>query len=262
MRKSKILAKLRAGQSPKFGMLGHFIPPYIAHAAHAGYDGIWLEMEHRPMEAREVQALLAFCHLYDIDCLVRPPTKEKAQLYRFLEDGATGLIIPHVTGLEMARDLVSMTKFPPLGDRGYEGRGLESHFATSNAGDRQTLIQHANRETLLLIQIETLPALEQTEEIAALEGVDGLFIGPADLGIRLALLPEESRPSIEAIMERVNAACQQHGKFWGSMPRSLAEVAAFHAYGARLIPWQNDLAMLAEALQQRSRELDEVFQRG
>ncbi len=100
MRNSKILAKIRAGKPARLAMMGHFIPIFVAHAANLGYDGIWLDLEHRAMDSREVQAMLAFFHLYDIDCMVRVPTREKGQLYRYLEDGATGLMIPHVSDVE------------------------------------------------------------------------------------------------------------------------------------------------------------------
>lgn len=107
MRKSKILAKVRAGQPARLAMMGYFIPAFVAYAAKLGFDGIWLDMEHHNFDDREVQSILAFFHLYDIDCLVRPPTREKARLYRYLEDGATGLIIP-----------MSMMPLPPTTDCG------------------------------------------------------------------------------------------------------------------------------------------------
>ncbi len=105
MRKSKTLAKIRAGEVARFCCLGHFIPAYIRHAAHFGYDCIWLDLEHRCIDDREVQALLAFFHLFDIDCMLRAPTFEKTRLYRYLEDGATGLMIPHVSTPEKAATL-------------------------------------------------------------------------------------------------------------------------------------------------------------
>ena len=80
------------------------------------------------MSDREVQTLLAYFHLFDIDCMLRAPTLEKTRLYRYLEDGATGLMIPHVSTADKARLLVDAVKFPPLGDRGLDGPGLESDF--------------------------------------------------------------------------------------------------------------------------------------
>src|SRR5690348_3421663 len=96
MRKSKLLAKLHNGTAPKICSLGHFLPFFVCSAAHFGYDAIWLDLEHRTMGDREVQALLAFCHLYDIDCMLRPSTTERNRLYRYLEDGASGVLIPFV----------------------------------------------------------------------------------------------------------------------------------------------------------------------
>ncbi|MDX2258253.1 MAG: aldolase/citrate lyase family protein, partial [Hyphomicrobiaceae bacterium] len=175
MRKSKVRHKLREGQPALLAMLGHFLPPFVAYAAHAGYDGLWLDLEHRPMDAREVQALLAFCHHYDIDCLVRPPTREKGELYRYLEDGAAGLIMPHVADAETARSIVDKVRFPPLGDRGIAGFGFETNFGL----DAGSLTAHANEETLLIVQIETVEGVANVDAIAAVAGVDGLYIGPA-----------------------------------------------------------------------------------
>ena len=93
--------------------LGHFIPAYIALAAQARYDCIWLDAEHRAFSERELQTLLAYFHQYDIDCMLRVPTLEKTRLYRYLEDGATGLMIPHVSTVEKAQALVDAVKFPP-----------------------------------------------------------------------------------------------------------------------------------------------------
>lgn len=75
-------------------------------------------------QAREVEALLAFSHLFDIDIMLRPPTLEKTRLYRYLEDGAAGLMIPHVSTAGKAKMLVDAVKFPPLGDRGLDNAGL------------------------------------------------------------------------------------------------------------------------------------------
>lgn len=97
MRKSKILAKIRAGKVARVCSTGSPIVMYPALAAHFHYDGIWLDAEHRVWDAREADAMLARHHAADIDCLWRPPTKEKNALYRLLEDGATGLMIPHVS---------------------------------------------------------------------------------------------------------------------------------------------------------------------
>ena len=194
--------------------LGHFIPAFVAHAARAGYDCIWLDLEHRAMDPRQVEALLAQFHLHDIDCMLRPPTREKARLYRYLEDGAAGLMIPHVNTAEEARQLVNAVKFPPLGDRGIDNAGMDSDYLRNP--DVFAYAEAANRETFLTVQIETPQAVENCEEIAAVEGVDAIFVGPGDLGFRYKWAGDEDGSQLEAAFERVAAACAKHGKAWGS----------------------------------------------
>jgi 2-keto-3-deoxy-L-rhamnonate aldolase RhmA len=253
MRKSKALAKLRQGKPILLAQMGYFIPPFVAHAAHAGFDAIWLDMEHRAWDDREVQALMPYFHLYDIDCLIRPATREKAPLYRYLEDGASGLIIPHVSNVDTARDLVSKVRFPPLGDRGIEGNSLETNF-----GIETGIADHANDETLLIVQIETLEALRNVEAIAEVEGIDGLYIGPGDLGLRMAQEPEANRLSIEEVMQRVAAACARNGKAWGNMPQVETMVEAQVALGAQLLVWGADITYLRAGLRTHAADLRRI----
>jgi len=111
------LERLRKGKLARATLLGHYIPGFLFHAANNDYDCIWLDLEHRAMSELQVQALLAYSHTFDIDVLVRPPTREKVALYRYLEDGAAGLLIPHVSTPEEAEELATAVKFPPLGER-------------------------------------------------------------------------------------------------------------------------------------------------
>ena len=213
MRKSKTLARIRSGETVKVCCLGHYVPGFVALVARAGYDCIWLDLEHRAFEVREVQAILGYCHIYDIDCMVRPSTREKASLYRYLEDGATGLMIPHVNTVEEAKALAQSVKFPPIGDRGLDNAGLDSDFNANP--DNQEYAKLANSETFLMLQIETPTAVENCEEIAAVDGVDILFVGPGDLGLRLTQAGDDDSSELEASHVKVAAAAKKHGKAWG-----------------------------------------------
>ncbi len=254
MRKSKTLAKLRADAPVRMCALGHFIPAYIRHAAHFGYDCIWLDLEHRAMDDREVQALLAYFHLFDIDCMLRPPTLEKTRLYRYLEDGAAGLMIPHVSTAEKARMLVDAVKFPPVGDRGLDGAGLDSDFILAG-GEGYT--DEANRETFLVVQIETTEAVANVEEIAAVEGVDGLFVGPGDLGLRIR--KTETELTLDAAIEQVAAAAKKHGKAWGCPGGSADKVKELRSQGAQLIAYGGDFRAFMQMLERSSSELNEIY---
>jgi len=257
MRQSKTMEKLRAGKPVRMCALGHFIPSYIRHAADAGFDCIWLDTEHRTFERRELQTLLALFHLFDIDCMLRADTKQKTRLYRYLEDGASGLMIPHVSTAEQARDIVQSVKFPPIGDRGLDGAGMDTDFALAG-GPGYT--DEANAETFLVIQIETPMAVENVEEIAAVEGIDGLFVGPGDLGLRLSKL--ETDMTVESAIEKVAAVAAEHGIAWGCPAMSRENLEQRFRQGAQLLNHGGEFMTLKNMLAANAAELDEVYQDG
>lgn len=254
MRRSKLLQKSRAGQPVYFAQMGYVVPPLIAYTAHEGYDAIWLDLEHHAMDDRELQAIMAFCHYYDIDCIIRPPTKEKGRLYRYLEDGAAGLMIPHVHTADDVRAIVDKVRFPPLGDRGMEGFGFEANFGL----DVGTLATESNGETALIIQIETPEAVQHVAEIAAVEGIDGLFIGPADFGLRNQYLPPQDQLDIHAVMEKVAIAAEANSLVWGSYAVAAETIEAQFAMGAKLLVWGQDFLLLKEGFSRCRADLDRI----
>ncbi len=254
MRKSKVLAKWRSNRFARFCAMGHVLPFFIRYAAHYKYDGIWLDLEHRNLDNREVQHLQALCHLYDIDCMIRPPTVQRGRLYRYLEDGASGLMIPFVSDAEMARQIVSATKYPPLGNRGLDGAGLDCSFGGDSWRPGSTYIADANRETFIVAQIETPAAVANAEEIAAVPGIDALFVGPSDLGLRL-----DADPAIEMDVDEavalVAAAADKHNKVWARTASSINEVDKYRRQGAKMVPHGGDFALI-NILKNASEELD------
>jgi 2-keto-3-deoxy-L-rhamnonate aldolase RhmA len=258
MRRSKTLAKLRAGEPARICNLGVYSPAFVRHAAHFGFDCIWLDLEHRAMDERHVGALLAFCHLYDIDCMLRTPTREKTRLYRCLEDGATGFMVPHVTTSQDAHCLVQAVKFPPLGNRGMDGAGFDNDF---NVLETEGYPEQANRETLLVVQIESPAAVDNADSIARVEGVDGLFIGPGDLGLRLRHARDGSL-TLEQAIEKVAAAAAQHGKAWGMPVASVEKMREHYRGGARLLAHGGDFMAILNMLKESAAHFDEALGSG
>lgn len=256
MRKSKVMAKWRSGRFARFCGLGHVVPFFVTHAAHRGYDGIWLDLEHRAMGTREVQMMLAMANANDIDCMVRPPTTERTRLYRYLEDGATGFMIPFVSTPEIAREIVRSTKFPPLGNRGLDGAGLDCRFSLDASAPGNTYVEDANRETFIVAQIETPEAVQNAEAIAAVDGIDLLFVGPGDLGLRLGL--EKDGMSVDEAVTEVARASEAQGKGWGRTAGSVEEIERYVGMGARMIPWGADWS-LTKVLADCETELDSVL---
>ena len=278
MRKSKMLKKFRSGGFARVCGLGHYLPFYIRYAANYRFDGIWLDLEHRAMDAREVQAIIMMCLHNDIDCMVRPPTLERTKLYRYLEDGASGFLMPLISDPKMASELVQSVKYPPLGNRGMDGAGLDGDFGISVWNPQSTYNADSNRETFLICQVETLQAVANAEEIASIDGIDGLFIGPADLSLRIAhqsTHPQSSRAAMngakdqsssasrspnmtmEKAIDTVAAAVQKHSKLWGITAGSVEEIKRFRGMGAQMVPWGGDFSLM-NVLKGCSEDLDEV----
>jgi 2-keto-3-deoxy-L-rhamnonate aldolase RhmA len=209
-----------------------------------GFDCIWLDLEHRSFNDREVQSLLAYCRLYDIDCVVRPSVTQPAKLYHYLEDGATGLMIPHISNEAQARAMVHAVKFPPLGNRGLDGAGFDCDYILSGGPDYTRI---ANQETFLLVQIENIEAVENVDAIASVPGIDGLFVGPGDLGLRLQ--HAETSLTLDEAINRVAAAAKRHNIVWGCPMLAIEQMKDLTARGARLVSHGNDLIALKNYLE-------------
>lgn len=255
MRKSKVVAKLRNNEFARICALGHFLPFYVRYAAHYRYDGIWFDLEHRAMDDREVQGILTLCQKYDIDCMVRVPTLERTRLYRYLEDGASGLMIPFMSTPEIAHQVVDAAKFPPVGNRGIDGASLDGDYGIDVWSPETTYFTEANDQTFIVGQIETPEALENLDKIASVEGIDLLFIGPADLGHRLSV--SETNVTLADAIEQVADAAARHGKAWGITAGSPEDIARYRERGAQIVPWGGDFSLM-KVLEQCSADLDRV----
>lgn len=243
MRKSKTLARLRNNETVRMCCLGHFVPAFVRHAAHFGFDCIWLDLEHRHIDHAEVMTLLAHSHLHDIDIMLRAPTLEKTRLYRYLEDGATGLMIPHVSTPEKAQMLVDAVKFPPLGDRGIDGAGLDADYMLNGR-----YVEEANQETFLVVQIETPEAVANVDAIAAVPGVDALFVGPGDLGLRLK--HDTGNLTLESCFEDVAIACAKHNTAWGTPVATREVLRERQAQGGQLLVHGGDFGAIMKMLEE------------
>lgn len=256
MRRSKVLAKIRSGQVARICCTGSPIAFFPAIAAHFKYDGIWLDAEHRVWDPREAETMLGRHHAADIDCVWRAQTKEKNGLYRLLEDGASGLMIPHVGSAAEARALVTAMKFPPLGDRGFCGGGRDASYWIGKPDD---YTDAANLETFLVAQIETPDALAQVDEIAAVPGVEVLFLGPGDMSLRLGCTPAVSDPVMMDVQRKISAACRKHGKTWGRPVGSAADAKTIIELGAQFVVLGSEFGALHAHLSDCAAQFDSVL---
>lgn len=256
MRSSRIRSRLKNNQVARIACLYYPTVMMPAHAAQAGFDALWLDNEHNTWDRREIQRMLSLHHLADIDCIVRTGSRTPTELYRLLEDGATALLIPLVNSREEARALVQAVKFPPIGQRGVDGAGLDNGFGLNG---REGYFDAANRETLLIIQIESPEALAVIDQIASVPGLDGLFIGPGDLSLRLNCPMDWAHPAMSQAQACVAAAAAKHGIAWGRPARTAEDIRSLAALGGRLIAHGSDYGAVSQMLPQFGARFNEAL---
>ena len=242
MIKSKALEKLRAGDFVRTAIVTRVTEPWLAEfIGRAGYDLIWLDMEHRDFDYGVVAPMALACRATGIDLMVRILKTGYSSPMRVLEAGANGIMVPHCRSAAEARQWVEWTRFHPLGARGYDGAGPDADFALV---EPTTYMKHANQQTFLVLQIEDRDALEHVDQIVAVEGVDALFVGPADLTISFGVPFQFTHPDVQKAIDRIANAAAKAGKWWG-MPTGTAEATQQAlSRGARIVTGGNDHMIL------------------
>jgi 2-dehydro-3-deoxyglucarate aldolase/4-hydroxy-2-oxoheptanedioate aldolase len=253
MRSNTIKTLLAAGKVPLGTFVFEFHTSGIARiVAEAGADFIVFDMEHTGWSVESIRGLIATARCTTAIPLVRVPATEYDFIARILDVGAMGIMVPMVESAEQARAIVAAAKYPPLGRRGAAFGVAHDDYT---GGDIVEKIASANREGLLLAQIETAAGLKNVDAIAATPGIDVLWIGQFDLSISMGIPGQFANPELIAAMDRVVAACQKHGKFAGIMAPDLATARDFLRQGFRMISYSGDLWVFQAALRQALSDL-------
>jgi 4-hydroxy-2-oxoheptanedioate aldolase len=195
-------------QGPQLGLAVMYPSPGVVERIGPDWDWIWLDGQHGQLGYSELLNLVRACNLIDRPALVRVAGHEAGSISLALDMGAAGVIVPCVDTPAQAATVVKAAKFPPLGNRSYGGR-RPIDLAGRGYSDS------ANEDTLLVVQIESPGAVENADEIAAIAGVDALFLGPDDLMLRrsYAVNAPRDKEALGADMEAVVAACRRHNKY-------------------------------------------------
>jgi 4-hydroxy-2-oxoheptanedioate aldolase len=210
-------AALRAGRLTKVFALGQFCHPKLVElvAYLGGYDGIWLDQEHAGLSIAQIEDACRAARAVGLDTFVRLPATDYATVMRVLEAGAGGVMASMVRSVREARDLIRWAKFHPRGERGVNGTGVDGRFGLMKSLD---YFAYANENVLLSVQMEHIDAVNVVEEIAALEDLDFLFVGPADLSQSLGIPCQWEHPELWRAIERVAAACRHVNRPWAILP--------------------------------------------
>jgi len=205
--------RLRDGQWQVGLFAGLAGPVSMEILAGTGFDWLVIDAEHTPNNPATVMAQLQAAAPYPVQMLVRPTSHDATLIKQYLDAGAQTLLVPLVDDAAQARELVRAVRYPPDGIRGVAA-SLSRAARWTGIKD---YVRHANQEICLVVQVETRAGLENLDAILAVEGVDGVFIGPADLAASLGHLGDAGHPEVRAAIDdtlpRITAAGKAAGIF-------------------------------------------------
>lgn len=244
MNKNAFKQRLCSGE-PMTGVWLSLASPYVAElVATAGFDWLLLDGEHAPNDLTSLLAQLQAIAPYASAPVVRPPQGDTVLIKQYLDIGVQNLLIPMVETAEQAAEVVAATRYPPEGIR-----GMGSFLArASRWGQIEDYLNRADEEICLILQLESPLALANLEAIAAVEGVDGLFIGPADLSAAMGHRGNPGHPEVRAAIDDAIARIQVAGKSAGIITFDEAEARGYLAAGCGFVGVGVDALVLAEGL--------------
>ena len=252
VRENPVKRKLAAGKTSIGLIVGEFTTTGIGRiAAGAGADFVMFDMEHGGIDIGATKNILSAARSSGIVPLVRTPSTGYHLISQPLDAGAIGVMVPMVESAEQARLIVASAKYPPVG-----GRGVGVYYPDDlEPGGLAATLAKANDELLLIAQIETAAGVEHVEEIAAVDGIDLLWIGHFDLTTSLGTPGEFWNAAHTAAVDRVFEACRRHGKSVGTMANDAADGLALAEKGFTAFAF-NDAMLFSAALRESVRELE------
>jgi len=231
---------LRAGKA-QIGLWSSLSSSYTVEViAGAGFDWILLDMEHSPNDLESALAQLQAAAPYPSHPVVRVPWNDMVSIKRLLDIGAQSLLVPYVSTADEARAAVSYTRYPPAGVRGVAGTTRATRF-----GRVRDYAKRAQEEICLLVQVETQQALDNIEAICAVEGVDGVFIGPADLHASLGYTGEVANPKVKPLIDSAIQRIRKAGKAPGILTSNEADARHWLQCGGLFVAVGADVGILA-----------------
>ena len=232
MRPNRVKQKLAAGGTA-YLVSGLEAPDAIDLFGPVGFDGAWLEGEHGSVDFGDIPDLTRACDLWGMTSVLRVNSNQQSLIYRSLDRGAQGIVVPHVNTREEAENVVEGGKFAPQGQRGLftsrQGIGVEDYFSV------------ANDQTLLIVLIEDIIAVENLDQILEVDHIDVFFVAPSDLAATMGLIGQLDHPEVQSTIDETLARIQKRGRVAGTLANN-ANVARYSAAGVRCFltstaPW-------------------------
>lgn len=241
---------LKAMSGTKSAKLGHFIvefaTPGIGHILKsAGCDFVLFDLEHSGFGFETVKSAIRYFEAADLPAIVRVPSLEYHHIARALDMGAEGLMLPMVGNADQVRKILSSMKYHPLGSRGVALQVSHDRYRPGAVAEK---LADANRRTTLFCQIETVEGVDNADEMAAIDGVDCLWVGHFDLSASLGIPGEFDHPKFKEAIERTAAATAKHNKSLGRLVPTVEAGIEIYGHGFDFVCYSGDVWVLHNAL--------------
>jgi 2-keto-3-deoxy-L-rhamnonate aldolase RhmA len=230
-------------ENPQGTLLGSWLMSAAAAPAeamgHVGFDYLVVDMEHVTLDVSTLPDILRALAATPTMPLVRLAWNDRVLIKRVLDAGAETIMLPFVQTAKEAREAVAAAKYPPVGVRGVAAVHRASHYGA--VGD---YLKRANDETFVIVQMETPEAVERIREIAAVPGIDGLFVGPNDLAAAMGLIGQIGHDDVQRLLAHAAAEARALGKPIGIVGPNPAMVRRFLGYGYNFCAVASDIGMM------------------
>lgn len=243
----------------KTAKLGHFVvefaTPGIGHILKsAGCDFVLFDLEHSGFGFETVKSAIRYFEAARLPVIVRVPSKEYHHIARAMDMGAEGLMLPMVGNVEEARHIVNSMKYHPAGKRGVALQVAHDNYRAGTVADKFIA---ANRRTTLFCQIETAEGVDNADALAAIDGVDCLWVGHFDLSVSLGVPGEFDHPVFKAAIDRTIAATRKHNKALGRLVPNVQTGVDIFSQGFDFVCYSGDVWVLHNALAEAIGQLRE-----
>ncbi len=253
MKPNRVRQLLSEGKIPIGHMIMEFSTRGIAKIVEAaGVDFVLIDMEHGGLDMGQVNDLLAWFKATPVAPFVRVPSSDYHFIARLMDLGALGIMVPNVKTPEQAKQVVDAVRYAPDGERGL---GLGSSHNDFQRPNPKEYMYEANRNNMVICQIESTTALHNLETIAATPGVDVLWVGHFDLTSSMGIVGELKNERFVEALSRVAATAREHGQAAGIQPSSTEQAKEWMALGYNLISYNVDFGVYQAALKSAVEEL-------
>ncbi|MDT5224581.1 MAG: 4-hydroxy-2-oxoheptanedioate aldolase [Mycobacterium sp.] len=233
-------------------------PDVPAIAAAGGYDAVYIDLEHTATSLETTAMLCSAAIGAGISALVRVPSHDPSTIARVLDNGAVGIIVPHINSKDEAESVVHAARFPPAGHRSISGPNPVSGYGARSASELTAVIE---ARTVVAVMVETPEAVEAVDAIAGVDGIDMILLGPSDLTAEMGIHGDYENDHFQNAVVSVATACRAHGVAFGIAGIKRSELLErFIRWGLRFISAGTDVGMLTEAATARARELRGLYE--